>query len=66
MIIALTLAIAFGLLFIMADTGKAPDKERKKSATPRPSVTIEPYRIPLPMMGSGVNATEKSLVLIRR
>ncbi len=51
LLIALVLAVAFGLLFLMADTGKAPDRGLKKKATPRPSVTIDPYAFPLPQMG---------------
>ncbi len=28
--------------------------EQRKNATPRPSVTIEPFRMPLPMMNKSV------------
>ncbi len=64
LLIALVLAIAIGLLFMMADATKAPDRGSKKKATPRPSVSINPYSIPLPQMGPG--AGEISTALIRR
>jgi hypothetical protein len=28
--------------------------EQKKNATPRPSITIEPFRMPLPMMNKSI------------
>ncbi len=64
--IFLILAIAFGLLFLMASTAKAPEKGAKKKATPRPSITINPYAFPLPQMDHGVNPLGRSRALICR
>ncbi|HTX44004.1 MAG TPA: hypothetical protein VMC61_04685 [Methanocella sp.] len=60
------LAIAFGLVFVLADSNKTPDKGHKKKATPRPSVSINPYAFPLPQMGPGIKAIEKVTIFAGR
>ncbi len=50
-IIAIILAIAFGLLLMLAEPAGTPAKGQKKKVTPRPSITINPYAFPLPQMG---------------
>jgi TM2 domain-containing membrane protein YozV len=55
----IVLAISFALLYVTFHNGGALDIKQKKKASPTPDVTIEPYRLPLPIMDACAMGTVK-------
>lgn len=53
-IMLIAFAIVLGLLLLVAYSGSVADTKQKKKATAIPSVSINPYRIPLPIMEHGI------------
>jgi hypothetical protein len=41
-------------LLLMAASDHVPAVKAKKKATPRPSISVSPYSMPLPMMNSSL------------
>jgi len=39
---------------VASSAGSLPDLKQKKKPSPKPSVSIDPYQIPLPQMGHSV------------
>lgn len=50
LVILLALTVIIGLLFLAAYSGSMEKTKDKKKPTAIPSISIDPYRIPLPIM----------------
>jgi hypothetical protein len=57
--VIIVLAISFALLYVTVHNGGTLDIMQKKKASPTPDVTIEPYRLPLPIMNAYAMGTVK-------
>ncbi len=59
LIILLALTVIIGLLFLAAYSGTMAKEKEKKRPTAIPSISIDPYRIPLPIMEHYATAAVK-------
>lgn len=60
LIILLALVVIIGLLFLAAYSGSMAKTKEKKRPTAIPSISIDPYRIPLPIMEHYVKVAIKA------
>jgi len=61
LIMLIVLAVITGLVFLAAYTGSTA-KMKEKRPTAIPSISIDPYRIPLPIMEHNVEVAVKAPV----
>ncbi len=59
LIMLIVLAVIIGILFLAAYSGSTAKMKEKKRPTAIPSISIDPYRIPLPIMEHNVKVAIK-------